>query len=108
MAVVGCGRRVAVLYMGGEYFACRHCYNLAYKSQRETKANRSYRGADKVRNKLGWQLGIANPLEEKPKGMHWKTYNRLVNRYFVYTNEAYRGMMESLIKLNIRIEHKLF
>ena len=32
---LGCGRRVAILY-GGRIFACRHCYQLAYASQRET------------------------------------------------------------------------
>ena len=31
----GCRRRVAILY-GGGIFACRHCYELAYPSQRET------------------------------------------------------------------------
>lgn len=28
-----CGRRVGVLYLGGDYFACRHCYNLTYNSR---------------------------------------------------------------------------
>jgi hypothetical protein len=27
---VYCWRRVGVLYLGGKYFACRHCYNLTY------------------------------------------------------------------------------
>lgn len=30
--VVGCGRRVAILY-GGRIFACRHCYGLNYDTQ---------------------------------------------------------------------------
>jgi hypothetical protein len=30
----GCGRRVGVLY-SGSIFACRHCYQLVYASQRE-------------------------------------------------------------------------
>ena len=34
---VGCGRRVNVLYLPprGEYFACRHCYRLSYRSRQE-------------------------------------------------------------------------
>ncbi len=31
---VYCGRRVGVLYLGGKHFACRHCYNLTYESQK--------------------------------------------------------------------------
>lgn len=30
---VYCGRRIGVLYLGGKYFACRHCYNLTYNSR---------------------------------------------------------------------------
>jgi hypothetical protein len=30
-----CGRRVGVLYKNGDYFACRHCYNLTYSSQNQ-------------------------------------------------------------------------
>jgi hypothetical protein len=31
---VGCGRRVAILYVG-PIFACRHCYRLIYRTQRQ-------------------------------------------------------------------------
>lgn len=34
-----CGRRVGTLYKGGDYFACRHCYELTYASR---KVNRKY------------------------------------------------------------------
>lgn len=30
---VYCGRRVGVLYLGGDYFGCRHCYDLTYNSR---------------------------------------------------------------------------
>lgn len=35
-----CGRRVGTLYLGGKYFACRHCYDLSYDSRNE---NRKYK-----------------------------------------------------------------
>ena len=31
---VYCGRRVGILYKDGNYFACRHCYNLTYSSRK--------------------------------------------------------------------------
>jgi hypothetical protein len=36
----GCGRRAAKLYLVSRYFLCRHCNNLAYSSQRESKQMR--------------------------------------------------------------------
>lgn len=35
-----CGKRVGALYKDGDYFACRHCYDLTYSSR---KVNRRYR-----------------------------------------------------------------
>ncbi|MES2224281.1 MAG: hypothetical protein V4469_05125 [Patescibacteria group bacterium] len=31
---INCQRRVGVLYKDGDYFACRHCYNLTYSSKK--------------------------------------------------------------------------
>jgi hypothetical protein len=73
----GCGRRVAKLYLGGTIFACRHCYRLAYSSQRENLDDRATRRADKIRDRLEWEPGILNGEGDKPKGMHWRTYQRL-------------------------------
>ena len=33
---VPCNRRVTKLYLGGKYFGCRRCYNLAYTSSQES------------------------------------------------------------------------
>jgi hypothetical protein len=73
----GCGRRVAKLY-GGRIFACRHCYQLAYPFQREAAFQRSQRRADRSRTRLRWREGFEDCRGEKPKGMHWRTYHRLV------------------------------
>lgn len=32
-----CGRRVGVLFKDGDYFACRHCYNITYSSRNENR-----------------------------------------------------------------------
>ncbi len=73
----GCGRRVAKLY-GGRLFACRHCHQLVYPVQREAAFQRNQRRADKIRERLAW-VNDPDPMEvAKPKGMHWRTYNRLV------------------------------
>lgn len=32
-----CGRRIGVLYKAGNYFGCRHCYDLTYSSQKESR-----------------------------------------------------------------------
>lgn len=90
-----CGRRVAVLY-GGEVFACRHCRNLAYASQRETEHSRAIRRADAIREKLGWGIGIANPRGGKPKGMHWKTYRRLQDQYNALVSKSMIGLLAFL------------
>lgn len=72
----GCGRRVALLY-GGKAFACRHCHQLAYPSQREKPFERHQRRAEKVMTRLGWASVEDRYLLGKPKGMHWRTYRRL-------------------------------
>jgi hypothetical protein len=88
----GCGRRVAILYSADKYFACRHCYQLAYQSQREASNDRASRRANKIRDKLEWERGILNPIGWKPKGMHWKTFNRLMRQYHVESNQVLTGL----------------
>ena len=71
----GCSRRVAVLY-GGSIFACRHCYQLAYETQREAPHSRALRRVQNIRMKLGGSGSLADDFPGRPKGMHWRTYNR--------------------------------
>jgi hypothetical protein len=97
----GCGRRVAILF-GGPIFACRHCHNLAYQCQRETDADRALRRADAIRRRLGWEAGIANPAGGKPKGMHWRTFERLKSEHDAFVNASWAAMAERLGLMNRR------
>lgn len=99
----GCGRRVAILF-GGSIFACRHCHKLAYQCQRETDAYRAMRRADTIRLRLGWGAGVANPEGGKPKGMHWRTFERLKAEYAAFTNASFAGMAERLGLMKRRLE----
>ena len=91
----GCGRRVAILY-GGGIFACRHCYQLAYPSQRETWDDRAAQRADRIRDKLGWEPGILNGNGWKPKRMHWNTFERLTAQHDAFVQISLAGMAARL------------
>jgi len=79
---VACNRRVARLHAAGSYFLCRHCYRLAHASQSEGQSDRALRRANKIRQRLGGDPGMAAPFPPKPKGMWWRTYDRLRVRAF--------------------------
>ncbi len=56
-----CGRRVAVIYGAGKYFACRHCYDLTYRSCQESDSRysrylRNYVDFGGVENMPLWAL----------------------------------------------------
>jgi hypothetical protein len=74
---IACGRRVIKLHGAGIYFLCRHCYRLAYASQREDRYDRALRRANNIRMRLGGKAGIAAPFPGRPKRMHNQTYERL-------------------------------
>jgi hypothetical protein len=95
----GCGRRVAVLYGPGKYFLCRHCYDLSYKSQREDKMHRALRMAQKIRKRLGGSANMTEPFPEKPKRMHWQTYERLWWEHHEAEMEQLVGMREWIDRL---------
>lgn len=73
----GCGRRVAILH-GGKVFACRHCHALAYPSQSELPFQRYQRRAQTIAKRLGWDTVDDRYWRGRPKGMHHRTYVRLL------------------------------
>ena len=75
-----CNRRVAVLCGDGKYFLCRHCYQLPYSSQMESYHDRMLEQSRKIRRRLGVSEVIVEQIYpwDKPKGMHRKTFERLI------------------------------
>src|SRR5271166_4971025 len=94
---IACGRRVAKLYGPGRYFLCRHCYRLAHASQSEAAWDRTIRRANKIRQRLGGDPGMAAPFPAKPKGMWRRTYERL-------RKHAFDAEMRSDEALSLRAE----
>ncbi len=72
-------RRRAVLFSVGGVFRCRGCHDLAYESTREDDIDRGTRRIRTLQRKLDEPTGCAPwHVPEKPAGMHWRTYKRLV------------------------------
>jgi hypothetical protein len=51
------------------------------------------RRAEKIRKRLGWELGILNDKEGKPKGMRWRTYHQLEDEYDDEVTLAFAGVL---------------
>lgn len=70
-----CPARVAILYLRGGRFVCRHCARVAYSSQCEDEIGRAWRRQAKLEARLGdgWA---------RPKGMHHRTHERTLARIF--------------------------
>jgi hypothetical protein len=88
-----CGRRVAVLYGAGSYFACRHCYELAYESQQAPIPMRGLLKAHKILIRLGAKPDVFKPFPAKPPRMHWRTYERLLRAYEIAKHRSLRGVL---------------
>jgi len=94
-----CGSRVAILYANAE-FACRRCFPLSYRSQRERSLERSIRRAERIRRRLSWIPGVLNPDGVKPKGMQWKTYAHLKSEHDALVMACLSGVTSQLSRLH--------
>ena len=76
-----CEQRVAILYRcGAPVFQCRQCCGLTYASQREVPRHRAIRRAQKLRMHLGGSANLSDPFPKRPRGMHRRTYHKLLAR----------------------------
>ena len=79
-----CLGRAGVLVCSGRLFVCRKCCRLPYASQMESKSDGASRRIRKIQKRLGnpdWE-NVLDYSFPRPKGMHWRTYNRIVTRAY--------------------------
>jgi len=78
-----CQTRRAVLFLVDGVFACRACDDLAYASTREDETGACDRRIQWIAKRLGSDgngcRGSYWTMPDKPKGMHWRTYDRLAS-----------------------------
>jgi hypothetical protein len=99
-----CKRRVAKLHGPGRYFVCRHCNRLSYASQSEGALDRALRSANKIRQRLGGDPGMASQFPARPKGMWRRTYERLHEKTLEIEMRAEEAMDLRLMTLVAHID----
>jgi hypothetical protein len=77
-----CGRRITKLHLSGRYFLCRHCNQLVYACQYEQGWERALRRANKLKQRLGVNVGVDEPFPDKPKGMWARSMAACLMKYY--------------------------
>lgn len=101
-----CWGRFRYLYFNRR-FRCRRCAGLNYKCQQETQNSQSdlRKGMKIAEERLGWfslrpvsHMGFLGMFPAKPKGMHWKTYARHLERFRKYQDQCDEKDTRTLLK----------
>jgi hypothetical protein len=99
------GRRVSVLWKppGAGYFASRQSWGrqVAYRSQFQSPYRRACSGAEAIRYRLGGRdySEWSGELPPKPKGMHWRTYEREIARIEAYEDACNFYLLQCVARL---------
>jgi hypothetical protein len=63
-------------------------------------SDRAARRADKIRDRLGWHPGSLNSEGGKPKGMHWRTFERLCAEHDRHSQVSFHHMLRRFGRLD--------
>lgn len=97
------GNRCGKLYLPnwGDRFAGRQAWRLGYRSQRVAHRDRPFEKLFRLQKKLGcdqgWEAGLY-----RPKGMHRRTFERHLERYWELDERCGAEMMGLLARLGGR------
>lgn len=102
-----CGKRVAILY-GPSPFLCRHCWGIAYKSQREDKLQRLFRKLESLEAMFpDAPAKIHAENLSRPKGMHHRRFELLERRHRLLASEISLRQVKELLELDAKFEERL-
>lgn len=91
-----CKKRIATIYRLRNLYRCRHCHDLSFRSQSESKLDRLIRKSRKLRHRLGGSNCLADPIRHKQKSMHQKTFERLYKVERSVSLTAYNSIEEKI------------
>ena len=70
------------------------------RTQRELAYYRTCSKGDKIRKRLRWEQGMLNGDGDKPKGMHWRSFERLHAAHEAHVNQS---LVELWRKPNLKV-----
>lgn len=97
-----CACTVKRLYGSGVRYLCRTCHNLVHASTQERPGNRATRKNQKLRRRIGAEIGLGDWIGPKPKGMHRKTFEQISEQIHAAEAEVYDDMLVLLNRMQRR------
>jgi hypothetical protein len=76
---------------------------VAYLSQSRARHQPPLCRAFAIQMRLGGEPGLDHEFPEKPKGMHWRTYERLYGRFYDYVRETHQLASPLLVQVINRL-----
>ena len=74
-----CSKLRTAVYYSCQTFTCRRCQRLPYSSQRMSEIWRIRSRLERLCTRL--RAREHNDIPQRPKGMHWLTYSKIVQEY---------------------------
>ena len=100
-----CGRRCAHVYQLAGNSGCRRCLGLNYRSQRLSRGPRWQYRAKKLFARAGCH--VDDSYYYRPKGMHWRTFNQLIDEAEMYEKAAMGLALRGVARMMERYQEQL-